>query len=102
MIPAVRRHRAAEAEIRDAFDYYFERAGFGVAARFRDELSIVLRYISDFPEAGSPYLRNTRRWRLRDFPYAVVYRLLPDGPYVVALIHAARKPGYWTERVSPR
>jgi len=33
------------------------------------------------------------------FPYAVVYRDQPERIEIVAVAHAARRPGYWQNRL---
>jgi hypothetical protein len=35
----------------------------------------------------------------REFPYSVVYLEQLDCVWIVAVMHAKRKPGYWRERL---
>ena len=35
----------------------------------------------------------------RKFPYSVVYLNQPDHVWIVAIMHAKRRPGYWRERL---
>ena len=45
-------------------------------------------------------LGGIRRIGLRQFPYAVFYRVLPGGqPQVTAFAHHRRRPGYWLKRI---
>jgi hypothetical protein len=35
----------------------------------------------------------------RGFPYVVVYLDEPERVWIVAVMHAKRRPGYWRERL---
>ena len=63
-----------------------------------DELDRAVELISERPEAGAPYVANTRRVLLRRFPFFVVYRVLVERVQIVAVAHARRRPGYWGAR----
>jgi hypothetical protein len=41
---------------------------------------------------------GTRRYLLKRYPYAVIYRELDDLIWVVAVAHGKRRPGYWKSR----
>lgn len=43
-----------------------------------------------------------RACRVDGFPYRVVYEVLPDAIYIIAVAHASREPGYWTNRLTRR
>jgi toxin ParE1/3/4 len=94
---AVEFHPLAADEAEGAEQWYRER-NETAAARFRRELERAVDLISHRPEAGPPYVGNTRRFLLRRFPFFVVYRLLGDHVQIVAVAHARRRPGYWRER----
>jgi len=68
------------------------------ADAFIAELDRALKVISESPERWTQYLHKTRRYLLRRFPFAVVYRLHSTVVQVVAVAHAKRRPGYWRER----
>jgi plasmid stabilization system protein ParE len=40
-----------------------------------------------------------RRGKVRRFPYVVYYRVLADRIEVIAVLHAARNPQTWQDRV---
>ena len=50
------------------------------------------------PLAWPPHLKGTRRVLLDKFRYAVVYRVHADELLVIAVMHQARRPGYWRAR----
>jgi plasmid stabilization system protein ParE len=94
---AVEVHPLAADEAAAAERWYRER-NETAATRFRRELDRAVDLLSERPEAGSPYVGNTRRVLLRRFPFFVVYRVLVERVHIVAVAHARRRPGYWRER----
>ena|SRR5581483_7740409 len=42
---------------------------------------------------------NVRRVRLKTFPIYIPYQVLDRDIYVIAVAHAARRPGYWRRRL---
>jgi toxin ParE1/3/4 len=67
-------------------------------ARFGAELVRAIDRIENEPERWPPFLHGTRRYRLKRFPYLVVYRICPDRIEVLAIAHTSRRPGYWRRR----
>ncbi len=90
-------HPAATTEAEEAAAWYAERDP-RVAQRFAEELDAALERIAEAPRRWPVYLHGTRRVRLTRFPYLVPYRDEPSRILVVAVAHAKRKPGYWSER----
>jgi plasmid stabilization system protein ParE len=70
---AVEFHPLAADEAQAAERWYRER-NESASGRFQRELDRAIERISERPEAGFPYLSNTRRVLLRRFPFFVVYR----------------------------
>ncbi len=91
-------HEAASLEFEAAFEWYLERSE-PVASRFADELNRAVSQISESPQRWSLGVHGTRRFLLRRFPFAVVYRELPSIVQVLAVAHGHRKPGYWKQRL---
>ncbi len=88
----------AEAEFDAAVAYYSSRAaGFGT--ELAKEVRLGLSRIEKFPEAWQRLGRRVRRYRLRQFPYGIVYAVLPSEIVVVAVMHLHRAPEYWRERL---
>ncbi len=84
---------------------WYEERGAGIGARFLDEIEGVIGHIEQNPAIGArwdvsevPADVEVRRLPLRRFPYLVVYVIEPTLT-VVAVAHAHRRPGYWTERL---
>jgi plasmid stabilization system protein ParE len=69
------------------------------AKRFKAELDRAIGRIAAHPDQWPQYRRGTRFFRLRRFPYLIVYRKREDVIEVVAVAHARRKPSYWKKRI---
>jgi len=95
--PSVVLHPDAVAEAIAAADWYRERSP-AAANAFCDELDRAITAIASHPMRWSSYVKGTRRFVLRRFPYSVVYRAGTDGIQVLAIAHARRRPGYWRKR----
>lgn len=100
----MRRVRFVAAARREFFAevifYNEERAGLG--ARFTAAVEEATARAAAFPLTGSLASKSTRRVFVRDFPFAVVYRLTTDEIIVFALAHHSRRPGYWLSRIQDR
>jgi hypothetical protein len=96
--------REASDELSTAALWYEER-GVGIGSRFLDEVEGAVEHVERNPAIGAlwdvseiPTDVEVRRLPLRRFPYLVVYVLVPV-PTVVAVAHAHRRPGYWSDRL---
>ncbi len=89
---------AAETDLTEALDYYIEESPMA-AIRFTEELDEAL-----IPIANSPHLFPIHAGKLRvkflhNFPFSILYEVLPGEIVINALAHQSRKPGYWRDRV---
>jgi plasmid stabilization system protein ParE len=91
-------HEDAAAEYEAAFDWYFERSQLA-AQKFAVELSHAVESVAKSPQRWPEYLLSTRRFFLRHFPFAVIYRELPSTIQILAIAHGNRRPGYWKKRL---
>ena len=90
----------ARKDVLKAYDWYAERSQ-DAADAFQDELEDARRAIEHSPERWSGYLFGTRRYVMKRFPFAIIYRITADRIEVVAVAHGRRIPGYWKPRVLP-
>jgi len=91
---------SAQAEFKEAFDFYESRQpGLGdeLTADFKSGVKEILRN----PAIGRRLSGNVRRWPLHQFPYALIYQVRQDSVLIVAVAHFRRKPGYWRKRLAP-
>lgn len=87
----------AEAEIREAFLWYFERSPIAANAFRTETLEVIDRLGVNalmWPEDED----SIRRHVLCHFPYTVFYEILGSTVTVLAVAHQRRKPGYWRKR----
>ena len=91
-------HPEAIAEARSAREWYAER-NEQAAERFIAELDEAIESIRNAPHQWPAFLFGTRSVILRKFPYIVVYEQIDQTVHVVAVAHAKRQPGYWSDRL---
>ena len=89
--------REARADALEAYRWYDEKEA-GLATEFRSELSATIQRVRQRPRAYRILHRDTRRARLRRFPYGVFYREYDNAIVVVAVLHARRNPKKWKQR----
>ncbi|MCG8449779.1 MAG: type II toxin-antitoxin system RelE/ParE family toxin, partial [Pirellulales bacterium] len=90
-------HPEAAAEILAAVRWYADKSS-EVAVKFDYQLRQAEQQVVGQPEAWGPYLHGTRCYKLKGFPYGLIY--LPRSEYLlgVAVAHLHREPGYWKQR----
>ena len=90
-------HRLAEYELNEAAHYYeLEEPGLGAA--FLIEVDRCLQAIQAAPEAGAVLRGTVRRRLLSRFPYALLYKIKPEGIRILAVMNLRRRPNYWIDR----
>jgi plasmid stabilization system protein ParE len=95
---AIEIHSSALAELKSAMLWYMERnevAAHNFAAEIDRALDLVIEAPGRWP-AGE---RATRKFVLRRFPFAVIYRETEKAVQVIAVAHGHRRPGYWKGRL---
>lgn len=89
----------AEAELLEAISYYLAiRPELG--ARFEQAVAEAIRSAAAHPERGAARAKSTRRWLVRGFPFAVVYRANESGLLIVAVAHQRKRPAFWAGRIT--
>ena len=91
-------HPEAREEYIRAVQYYADvRPELG--ASLYNEIERLIREIRREPTRFSRFSPPAHRALARRFPYSVVYLDEPERVWVVAVMHAKRRPGYWRERL---
>lgn len=90
--------REAEVELWEAVEYYESRST-GLGLDFEAEIEASVRAISQSPDRWPVRDDGTRRYLTHRFPYVVVYVLIPDRIWIIALAHCRRRPRYWSDRM---
>jgi len=92
----------ADAELQAAAQWYEDRVA-GLGEQFLAEAIDALVAIENHPLrfARVPYRtsREIRRHMLEHFPYAIIYEVGKEQCVILAVAHAARRPGYWKDRM---
>jgi plasmid stabilization system protein ParE len=88
---------AAAADVEEAFSWY-ERQWPGLGEEFLESVNAGLREIGAHPLRQATIFRDTRRFLLKRFPYAIFYRAYPNAVVVVACMHGRRDPLRWRQR----
>ncbi len=97
MSGVVRFHPDADAELLEATEWYLERS-VAAAEGFVREIEHALARIAEAPRRYPLSRYGGRRFVLLNYPYDVVYRVLPTDLEIIAIAHHARRPGYWRGR----
>lgn len=87
----------AEAEVREAFFWYFERSPIA-ADSFRVEVVASIDALAERADLWAVDEDGIRHVILRHFPYTVHYTLENNVATVLAVGHQRRMPGYWKRR----
>ena len=91
-------HPAAASEVVEAFTQFFH-IDPAVAAKFEIELQHAETLVVRSPETWAPYFHGTRGFRFHTFPFVLVYIVLNETIFVVAVAHTRRRPGFWRTRL---
>lgn len=93
-----RLHRGAQIEMAAVLERY-ETEQPDLARRFAREVDAGIQQVLAHPRAWQRVELGMRRYRLHDFPYGLVYLVLPNEIVFVAVMHLSRQPGYWKDRM---
>ena len=91
-------HPEAREEYIQAVRYYSD-ARPELGARLYEEIERLIQEIRREPARFFEFSPPTRRALARRFPYSVVYLDEPERVWIVAVMHAKRRPSYWRERL---
>ena len=91
-------HPLAVLELTDAAVFY-EGQAQGLGTDFLDEIERLVGLITSYPDLGRLQPGDVRTIPARRFPYTIVYQVITDRPFVLAIAHQRREPRYWAGRV---
>jgi plasmid stabilization system protein ParE len=87
----------ADQEYLAALRWYRDRSPVA-ASDFERAVTNAVKTISLAPQRWPSYFERFRRYKLRQFPFSVVYEELLSEIVVYAIAHGRRRPGYWKGR----
>lgn len=88
----------AEEEFAEAVAYFNEQCP-GLGYEFAADVKAAFSRIAAFPEAWPTLSRRARRCIVNRFPYGVLYQVRKDSILVLAIMHLARDPKTWQDRL---
>ena len=91
-------HPESEQDLREAAEYYKERAGTALSQALFTEFEHSMQLLLRHPLLGALWLHGKRRLVMRHFPYSVIYTVVGEVIQVLAVAHPSRRPGYWRNR----
>lgn len=90
-------HPAAEQELAAAVNLGEQRSA-GLGGELLTEAVRIAELLCDAPSIGEPIDTRHRRFPMRRFPFAFIYRVDGDVLRVIAVSHRRQRPGYWRGR----
>ena len=96
---SLRFHEAARAEFHEAAAWYEEREeglGLDFVQKVKDAVG---KALADSRKRRKRAPRGPRTVKLERFPYRLVYVVGAAETEVVAVMHLARNPDYWKDRL---
>lgn len=88
---------AAAADIEDAYRWYRGKR-LKLGQEFLQAVRVAGSRILENPEAFPVLYRDTRRIRLKRFPYGLFFKVSGDRIVIVACMHGRRDPEKWVSR----
>jgi toxin ParE1/3/4 len=89
--------KAAQADLAEAYDWYHS-IDPALAERLLADLRSAADRIAANPLSCQVYLADSRRARLKVFPYYVYYRLERGAVVIHAILHTRRRPSLHRNR----
>jgi plasmid stabilization system protein ParE len=91
-------HPEASQEYLAALEYYAALSS-ELGERLDAEIQRLVGEIRRDPQRFFRFHPPAQRALSPEFPYSVVYLDEPDRVWIVAVMHAKRRPGYWAKRL---
>lgn len=79
--------------------HFYERQAAGLGEAFLNAVGQAMERAITAPNSGVPVQEGIRKQLVRRFPFSVFYQIEDDGIFVLAVMHQARHPDYWRDRV---
>jgi hypothetical protein len=92
-------HPSASEELEEAKTFYDSKLE-GLGNLFLDEVIRGIEIINHSPKTWKKFTNTCRRFLLKKFPYAIIYRLKNNTIQIIAFMHLHRKPYYWRSRLN--
>ena len=90
-------HPDATIELIEAAHFY-EKRQEGLGERLLNAVEEAIAFIRRHPTIWRPDESGRRNYRVRRFPYLIIYKIKNNSIYILAIAHTSRRPGYWKKR----
>jgi plasmid stabilization system protein ParE len=90
--------KEAQEDLFDAVRFYEQREA-GLGGDFLDEVESALADVREHPKRWPRIRRTVRKRNTRRFPFAIIYAILRDLVYVIAVADLRRGPRWWRKRL---
>ena len=90
---------SAEAELIREVTYYSKNGRPGTAIRFQAAVEAAGKMALHHPLGGAPSFMETRAYKVKDFPFLLVYRPSSHECLVVAVAATSKEENYWASRL---
>ena len=77
---------------------YFDEQVAGLGDRFDEEVEFASSLIAEHPQIGASVTKRIRKFRLRSFPYSIIYAVEAEEIVIIAVAPQRRRPNYWRGR----
>lgn len=94
-------HLEARSELEISVNFYRDRGGEALAEMFKRRVGAGFDAIRKDPERFPEVkgMVGVKKYRVRQFPFSILFIDRPEHIWVIALAHGSRKPGYWVKRM---
>ena len=90
-------HPLAIEEMIQAAQFYESRRE-GLGKYFLLSIENGLKRMGEMPFMPPADNLGRRKWRVKKFPYSVIYRVEEEKIIILAIAHGSRKPRFWETR----
>ncbi len=90
-------HPDAVNEMTEAALFYEERQ-MGLGERLLDAIEEAIEFLREHPTLWRHDERGRRKYRVKRFPYLIIYKVTQQTIYILAIAHTSKKPEYWESR----
>ncbi len=90
-------HESAEEELWETVDYYDARKD-RLGKEFARELQRVMQLIRSQPHLFPKVSGEKRKAVLKRFPYLIIFEIVENTVFVLAIFHEKRNPKVWADR----
>ena len=91
-------HPEVVEDIKGSYNWYEERLQ-GLGSGFLNELEDGYTAIQNFPETWATFHYGFKSYILNRFPFSILYQIMDEKIFIIAVMHNSRKPNYWLDRI---